>query len=147
MKSPKRGKSRSKRLSKINPHAAGVDVGSRLHVVAVAADRDPEPVRSFQSFTSDLHALADWLAEVGITTIAMESTGVYWIPVFEILEARGFEVLLVNAQHVKNADPEPLRDENRDTGSGRLRAVRLEPVGRIGRWIQGLEVGDRHRLL
>ena len=102
MKSPKRGKSRSRRLSKINPDAAGIDVGSRFHVVAVAADRDPESVRTFRSFTGDLHALADWLAEVGITTIAMESTGVYWIPVFEILEARGFEVLLVNARHVKN---------------------------------------------
>jgi transposase len=102
MRPLKRGKSRARRLSKINPDAAGIDVGSTIHVVAVAEDRDSEPVRTFRSFTSDLHALADWLAEVGITTVAMESTGVYWIPVFEILEARGFEVLLVNARHVKN---------------------------------------------
>jgi transposase len=61
-----------------------------------------DPVRTFRTFTTDLHRLADWLREVGITTVAMESTGVYWIPVFEILEARGFEVLLVNARHVKN---------------------------------------------
>ena len=66
------------------------------------ATRDPQPVRSFKSFTGDLHALADWLKAVGVTTIAMESTSVYWIPVFEILEARGFEVLLVNARNAKN---------------------------------------------
>jgi hypothetical protein len=69
------------------------DVGATFHVVAVPPDRDPLPVRSFQSFTGDLHALADWLKSVGITTIAMRSTGVYWVPVFEILEERGFEVL------------------------------------------------------
>ena len=89
------------RLSTIHPDAAGIDVGSRFHVVAVAPDRDAEPVRTFQSFTQDLHRLADWLKTVGITTVAMESTGVYWIPVFEILEAQGFEVLLVNARDVK----------------------------------------------
>jgi transposase len=65
------------------------------------ADRDERPVPTFRTFSSDLHELADWLTAVGITTVAMESTGVYWIPVFEILEARGFEVLLVNARHVK----------------------------------------------
>lgn len=101
MRSSKRGRSR-RRLSRINPAAAGIDIGSTMHVVAVAEDRDPEPVRTFRSFTSDLQALSDWLQELGITTVAMESTGVYWIPVFEILEARDFEVLLVNARHVKN---------------------------------------------
>ncbi len=89
------------RFSTIHSDAAGIDVGSRFHVVAVAPDRDAEPVRTFQSFTQDLHRLADWLKTVGITTVAMESTGVYWIPVFEILEAQGFEVLLVNARDVK----------------------------------------------
>jgi transposase len=59
-------------------------------------------VRSFPTFTSDLYRLADWLAACGVTTVAMEATGVYWIPVFEILEARGFDVLLVNARHIKN---------------------------------------------
>jgi transposase len=90
------------RLSTINPDAAGIDVGSTFHVAAVPGDRDEEPVRTFRTFSGDLHQLADWLKQCGITTVAMESTGVYWIPVFEILEARGFEVLLVNARHAKN---------------------------------------------
>lgn len=88
-------------FSTINPHAAGIDIGSTHHVVAVAADRDPTPVRTFRTFSGDLHQLANWSQGVGITTLAMESTGVYWIPVFELLEARGFEVVLVNARDVK----------------------------------------------
>ena len=92
----------SGQLSTINPAAAGLDVGSTSHVVAVPPDRDERPVRTFRTFSGDLHQLADWLSEVGITTVAMESTGIYWIPVFEILEARGFEVLLVNARDVKH---------------------------------------------
>ena len=92
----------SRQLSTIHPDAAGLDVGSTFHVVAVPSDRDDQPVRTFRTFTGDLHHLAEWLQQVGITTVAMESTGVYWIPVFEILEACGFEVLLVNARHVKN---------------------------------------------
>jgi transposase len=79
-----------------------MDSGARFHVVAVPPDRSPEPVRTFESFTADLHRMADWLVELGITTVAMDSTGVYWIPAFERLEARGLEVLLVNARHVKN---------------------------------------------
>ncbi len=90
------------RLATINPNAAGLDVGSTFHVVAVPAGRDDQPVRTFRTFSGDLHRLADWLEETGITTVAMESTSVYWIPVFEILEARGFEVLLVNARDVKH---------------------------------------------
>lgn len=86
----------------VHPQAAGLDIGSTFHVVAVPPDLSEEPVRTFRSFTGDLHRLADWLKSIGITTIAMESTGIYWIPVFEILEARGFEVLLVNARNVKN---------------------------------------------
>ena len=96
-----RGKS-SGRLSTINPDAAGIDIGATFHVVAVPPDRDERPVQTFRTFSSDLHRLAEWLKEVGIKTVAMESTGVYWIPVFEVLEAHGFEVLLVNARHVKN---------------------------------------------
>src|SRR3990170_7822877 len=96
-----RGKS-SGPLPTLNEHAAGLDVGSTFHVVAVRRDQDEEPVRTFRSFSGDLHKMADWLTSVGIRTVAMESTGVYWIPVFEILEARGLEVLLVNARHVKN---------------------------------------------
>src|SRR2546427_1053153 len=96
-----RGRS-SGQLTTINPNAAGLDVGSRFHVVAVPSERDERPVRTFHTFSGDLHHLADWLTAIGITTVAMESTGVYWIPVFEILEARGFEVLLVNARDVKH---------------------------------------------
>jgi transposase len=96
-----RGKSAG-RLSTINPDAAGIDIGSTFHVVAVPSDREDRPVRTFRTFSSDLYQLAEWLTAVGITTVAMESTGVYWIPVFEILEARGFEVLLVNARDVKH---------------------------------------------
>ncbi len=88
--------------STMNPDAAGLDVGATFHVVAVAAYRDAQPVRTFGTFSGELHRLADWLQEVGITTVAMESTGVYWIPVFEILQGRGIEVLLVNARHVKH---------------------------------------------
>lgn len=95
-------KRRHARVHVINPNAAGIDVGSELHVVAVPPDRDPEPVRSFGCFTADLNALAEWLKHCGIETVAMESTGVYWIPLYQILESRGFEVLLVNARHVKH---------------------------------------------
>jgi len=93
---------RRRPLLSVYPRAAGLDVGAMFHVVAVPPDCDPQPVRSFNSFTGDLHALADWLKSIDVTTIAMESTGVYWVPVFEILEARGFEVLLVNARGAKN---------------------------------------------
>jgi len=86
----------------VNKNAAGIDIGSREHYVAVPSDRSEKPVRSFQTFTSDLHSLANWLKECKIDTVAMESTGVYWIPVFQILEEKGFKVYLVNARHVKN---------------------------------------------
>lgn len=86
----------------VHPHAAGIDIGSRWHVVAVGPDRDPEPVRTFCSFTNDLNALADWLCAVGITTVAMESTGVYWIPVYEVLEGRGLEVIVANAREARH---------------------------------------------
>lgn len=89
-------------LERINPNAAGLDCGSAEHYVAVPPDRDATPVRSFPTFTADLQRLADWLTACGVTHVAMEATGVYWIPVFEILEARGFAVILVNARHVKN---------------------------------------------
>lgn len=89
-------------LPVVHRSAAGLDVGATFHVVAVPATMDSEPIRSFKSFTADLHRLADWLVGIGITTVAMESTSVYWIPVFEILEARGIEVLLVNARDTRN---------------------------------------------
>jgi len=89
-------------LHRVHRRAAGIDVGSTMHVVAVPGDLDSEPVRTFGTFTGDLQGLADWLVHVGVTTVAMESTGVYWIPVFEILETRKLEVLLVNARDAKN---------------------------------------------
>ena len=73
----------------LNANAAGIDVGSREHYVAVPADRDTEPVRRFGAFTEDLHALAAWLLQCGVQTVAMESTGVYWIPLYQILEDNG----------------------------------------------------------
>ncbi len=88
--------------AKRNEHAAGIDIGAEVHYVAVDVSCDPEPVRHFGTFTEDLHALADWLIRCGVRTVAMESTGVYWIPLFQILESRGLEVCLVNARHVKN---------------------------------------------
>ena len=89
-------------LTITHPNAAGIDIGSASHFVAVPPDRDDEPVREFPSFTVDLNALVDWLDACRVDTVAMESTGVYWIPLFELLESRGFKVLLVNARHVKN---------------------------------------------
>src|SRR2546429_8787333 len=87
-------------LPEMRPNAGGIDVGATEIFVAVPADRDTDSVRSFPSFTQDLHDLADWLQRCRVDTVAMESTGVYWIPLFQILEARGIEVPLVNAQHV-----------------------------------------------
>ncbi len=84
----------------VNSHAAGLDIGSEEIWACVPEDRDAEPVRSFGTFTLGLYALTDWLAACRIDTVAMESTGVYRIPVDEILEARGFRVHLVNARHL-----------------------------------------------
>jgi transposase len=89
-------------LERIQPDAAGIDCGERSHFVAVPRERDPKPVREFRTFTTELHQLADWLVRCGVKTVAMESTGVYWIPLYELLEQEGFEVYLVNARHVKN---------------------------------------------
>lgn len=89
-------------LEQINLNAAGMDIGAEEVYVAVPKGRDDESVRSFPTFTADLHRLADWLGDCDIETVAMEATGVYWIPLFEILESRGYEVYLVNARHIKN---------------------------------------------
>ena len=86
----------------IEESAAGVDIGSRFHVVAVNPDKCKEPVRTFQAFTEDLKLMANWLLECGVKTVAMESTGVYWVPVYEVLEEHGFEVVLVNARNARN---------------------------------------------
>ena len=77
-------------LQHLNLNAAGIDIGSTAQFVAVPPDRDPQPVRQFATFTADLHRLADWLTACGVDTVVLESTAVYWIPLFEILEARGF---------------------------------------------------------
>ena len=90
------------RTTEIRRDAAGIDIGARRIHVAIDPERDPRPVREFQTFTQDLYALADWLEACGVRTVAMESTGVFWIPLFQILEARGLEVCLVNAHHMKH---------------------------------------------
>lgn len=100
---PRKRKSKAKmELPVLNPDAAGIDVGATEMYVAVPPDRDLEPIRCFQTFTEDLNALADWLWACRIRTVAMESTGVYWIPIMQILEARGIEVCLVNARYARS---------------------------------------------
>jgi transposase len=94
--------SRTDTLPCVTPHAAGLDIGSNEIWACVPEDRDAQPVRAFGTFTPDLRALADWLAACQIKTLAMESTGVSWIPVDELLEARGFRVSLVNAHPLKH---------------------------------------------
>jgi transposase len=101
-------------------HAAGIDVGAEAHYVAVPPSDEPQPVRCFAAYTAALDALADWLAPGQVTTVAMESTGVSWIPLFALLETRGFEVLLGDPQQVQNIRGRPTSD------------------GHDGQWIQRL---------
>jgi transposase len=89
-------------FEQVNLHAAGIDIGAESHWVAVPAHCDPTPVREFSSFSAGLQALADWMVSCGITTVAMEATGVYWVALYDVLEARGLQVVLVNAKHFKN---------------------------------------------
>src|ERR1700674_627424 len=93
---------RKRELAVLFPNAAGIDIGSAKHYVAVPPERCEHSVREFASFTEDLASMAEWLASCAVDTVVMESTGVYWIPVYELLESRGFTVYLVNARHVKN---------------------------------------------
>ena len=93
-----------------NPRAAGIDIHDGVHWVAVPPDCDPEPVRRFDTFTADLETLADWLTACGVDTVAMESTGVYWIPLYELLERRGFKVFLVDARAVAKVNGRPKSD-------------------------------------
>ena len=88
-------------LACVHPNAAGLDIGSEEIVVAVPRDRDSQPIRVFPTFTADLHALVAWLIACGSDTVVMESTGVFWIPIYELLEAAGITPFLVNARHVK----------------------------------------------
>jgi transposase len=89
-------------LEVVHRDAAGIDIGSREHYVAVGPDRDGQPVQNFGCFTTDLHRLAAWLTQCGVKTVVMQSTGVYWIPVFDVLEQSGFDVWLVNARETRN---------------------------------------------
>lgn len=91
-----------KALEIVHPNAAGIDIGGSEHWVAVSPERDAEPVRCFGCFTSDLREMARWLVEKGVRSVAMQSTGVYWMPALEVLEQHGLEVFLVNARHTKN---------------------------------------------
>src|SRR5260370_2516081 len=98
----KRREKRERRSVVVELDAAGIDIGAEEIYVAVPPDRDDESTRRFSSFTGDLHVLGDWLGRCRIRTVAMESTGVFWIPLFQILEERGFEVYLVNAHYLKS---------------------------------------------
>jgi len=98
----KKKEKKVKLLHVLQPNAAGIDIGATEIYIAVPEDRAQESIRSFGTFTEDLHEAAQWLTSCNIDSIAMESTGVYWIPVFQVLESYGFDVILVNARHVKN---------------------------------------------
>jgi transposase len=101
--SPKERRTKaSPHFAVVHPDAAGIDIGGHSHWVAVPPEREGETVHEFGAFTKDLHSMVDWLKSHGVRTVAMEATGVLWIPVFELLETEGFEVFLVNAAHVKN---------------------------------------------
>jgi transposase len=91
-----------KKLTIIHPSAAGIEIGSRAHVVSVPPDLDDEPTRTFNGFTDDLKLLVQRLFGLGITTVAMKSTGIYWIPLYELLSKAGLEVYHVNVRHVRN---------------------------------------------
>src|SRR2546421_10156481 len=113
----------------VHPDAAAIDIGATVHVAAVGPARDPEPVRSFGTFTGDLHRLADWFAQCGIKTVVMESTGVYWIPIYEILEQRGFEVRVVNARDAKHVPGRKTDVSGCEAASGRrVLSLRCVPI-------------------
>jgi transposase len=106
----RKAKRRPSQLATINLHAAGVDIGAQEHWVAAPPDTDPQPVRRFGACTADLQALADWLQQGGVTTVAMESTGVYWLALFALLAARGFAMVLADAREVQRAPGRPKSD-------------------------------------
>jgi len=125
-------------LPVINDRAAGIDIGARFHVVAVAPDICAEPVRTFQSFTADLISMADWLVLLGISTVAMESTGIYWVPAYEILESRGIDIVVANARESRSV-PGRKSDVNDAQWLQRLHSCGLlRPSFRPGRDIAAL---------
>ena len=139
----------SQGLSLIHDRAAGIDIGSTFHVVAIPPELDAEPVRTFGTFTQELHRLAEWLVRHGITTVAMESTGVYWVAVFEILEDHGIDAQLVNARETK-AVPGRKTDVNDAQWLQKLHACGLLRASfRPGRHIAALRtyLRQRERLL
>jgi transposase len=109
----------------VNLHAAGIDVGAASHDVAMPPSDDSHPGRCFGACTADLEALADWQAICGMTTVALEATGVYWIPLFALLESRGFEVLLVDPRQVQKTKGRPKSDVHDRQGLQRLHTFRL----------------------
>jgi transposase len=140
--------SKTEGLPVLNDRAAGIDIGARIQVVAVPPELSDEPVRTFQAFTADIERMADWLVSIGIKTVAMESTGVYWVPVYEILEDRGLAVILANARECK-AVPGRKSDVNDAQWLQRLHACGLLRASfRPGREIAALRaymrLRDRH---
>ncbi len=132
-------------LPMINERAAAIDIGSRFHVAAVGPDRCAEPVQTFQAFTGDIQRMANWLTEMGVQTVAMESTGVYWVPVYEVLESHGMEVILVNARQAR-AVPGRKSDVNDAQWLQRLHACGLLHASfRPGRQIAALRAYLRLR--
>ena len=129
----------------IHDRAAGIDVGARFHVVAIGPDLSDEPVQTFQAFTGDIERMADWLISAGVKTVAMESTGVYWVPVYEVLEDRGIEVIVANAREARTV-PGRKSDVNDAQWLQRLHACGLlRPSFRPGRDIAALRTYLRLR--
>jgi transposase len=132
-------------LPVINKRAAGIDIGSRFHVVAVPPHLSEEPVQTFQAFTADIQRMAVWLKSIGVETVVMESTGVYWVPVFEVLENADLEVVLANARETKSV-PGRKSDINDAQWLQRLHACGLLRASfRPGRDIAALRAYLRHR--
>ncbi|MGH8117569.1 MAG: IS110 family transposase [Rhodanobacteraceae bacterium] len=141
-------KSKSSGLPIVHERAAGIDIGSRFHVVAVPPELCEKPVQTFQAFTADLERMADWLASLGITTVAMESTGVYWIATYEILEEHGLEVVVANAREARMV-PGRKSDVNDAQWLQRLHACGLlrpsfRPSGQIAALRAYLRLRERH---
>lgn len=140
-------RSKSGALPMVNPRAAAIDIGSTMHMAAINPNADDNPVRAFGTFTGDLHDMARWFKTYGVTTVAMESTGVYWIPAYEVLEGHGFEVILVNARYAKNV---PSRKTDVSDAAWRIASPELLPSVAYScrrsfrRWLRGAR-GDRRR--
>jgi transposase len=132
-------------LPVIHERAAGIDIGSRFHVVAVPSALSDEPVQTFQAFTADIQRMADWLKSIGVETVVMESTGVYWVPVFEVLESAGINVMVANARETRSV-PGRKSDINDAQWLQRLHACGLLRASfRPGRDIAALRAYLRHR--